>query len=580
MNGRGGLATFFFFVFLLVIIVFQILSMVQSDRFYEGLNQLEDVIQGYGSGRTVAVKAKGQRQAKKEYPGDEGDWLIWAFRVEPRTLNQISVDGDIYSRWITKPNIFEPLLVYDFDEVKLKPHLAQSYSISDDGLEITFRLRDDIYFSDGIAVTADDVIFTYETIINPKVDAANLANLYVDVEKAVKVDDRVVKFIMKRPHFKSLEVLSFWDIGIYPKHIYEFDDAEEFNQRRSDLVGSGPYLFEKWEVGREIVLRRNENYWGPKPKLKKVVYKFIPNTVASIQALRAGEVDLAIPEPEQFFDLVNDAQFGQYARRVSYWNPGVPFYYIGWNQDTVFFKDKRVRLAMTHMINRRQIVDSLLEGNGRIVTGPFYIKGKQNDPDIEPWPYDPNRAAELLDEAGWVDSDGDGVRDKGGVAFRFKFMYSSSSTLYQRLAKLLKDEAAKIGIELVAEPFEWSIVIGKLNDRDFDSMVMGWGGDILEDPYQVWHSSQIGNRGSNYVGFRNKEADAIIEEARRTFDESKRNKLYHKLHRILHEEQPYTFLFTRPTFRLIDKRFRNTNIHEMGFNYLEWYVPKGEQKYK
>lgn len=576
MSDRRGVVTFFLFLFLAIIILLQVYSMVQSDRFYDGVNRLDET---YGQYRVVERRGPAGTESEG-YPGDEGDWLIWAFHVEPKTLNQISVDNDIYSRWLTVQNIFEPLLVYDFDEVTLKPHLAESYDVSDDGLEITFRLRDDIYFSDGVAVTTDDVIFTYETVINPKVDAANLANMFVDVEEVVQVDKRVVKFIMKRPYFKALEIVSFWDIGIFPKHIYQFTDAQEFNKHRSNPVGSGPYVFEKWDVGAEIVLRRNENYWGPKPKLAKVVYKFIPNSLARVQAFRSGKVDLVIPEPEQFADLVEDAEFTKEFNCASYWNPGAPFYYIGWNQDTVFFSDKRVRLAMTHMINREQIVAELLEGYGSEITGPFYIKGPQNDPEIKPWPYDLQRAAELLDEAGWVDSDGDGLRDKDGVAFRFKFMYSASYTLYQRLAKLLKDEAAKLGIEVVLDPYEWSVVISRLNERDFESMVMGWGGDILEDNYQILHSSQIGNRGSNYVGFRNSEADAIMEEVRRTLDEGKRNVLCHRLHRILHDEQPYTFLYTRPTFRLIDRRFKNVVVHRLGFKYLEWYVPENEQRYK
>ena len=579
MNGRGGVATFFIFLALSIIILLQISSMVQSDRLYEGFNRLfEDF-------KNPAPVGGEQKQANStvdaEYMGDEGDWLVWAFRVEPRTLNPISVDTDIYAIWITIPYIFEPLLIYDYDEVKLKPWLAESYEISEDGLEITFRLRDDIYFSDGMPVTTDDIIFTYKTIINPKVDAANVANQYIDVEKVVKIDDRTVKFFMKRPYFKSLENLSFtWSIGILPKHIYQFDDAEDFNKHRSNPVGSGPYVFEKWNVGREVVLRRNENYWGRRPKLKKIIYKFIPNPVACVQALRSGEVDIVIPEPEQFADLVRDEEFNKKFYCLSYWTPWTPFYYIGWNQDTAFFADRRVRLAMTHIINREQIVSQLLEGYGQIVTGSFYINGPQYDSSIEPWPYDLNKARELLDEAGWRDTDGDGIRDKNGVAFRFKFMYSNSSALYNRLARLLKDEAAKVGIEVIPEPCEWSILIGRLNDRKFESMVMGWGGDILQDPYQIWHSSQIGNRGSNYVGFRNRQADTIIEQARRAIEENERNKLYHQLHQILHEEQPYTFLFTRPTFRLVDRRFKNVIVHKLGLDYLEWYVPKEQQRYK
>jgi peptide/nickel transport system substrate-binding protein len=478
------------------------------------------------------------------------------------------------------PNIHEPLLVYDFDELKLKPHLAESYQISDDGLEITFRLRDDIYFSDGEAVTTDDIIFTYEAIINPEVDAANLANLYVDVEKVVKVDGRVIKFYMKRPNVKALEMLAFRDVGIYPKHIYSFDDAKELNKHRTNPVGSGPYVFEKWDVGREVVLRRNENYWGPKPKLEKVVYKFIPNMVAAIQALRSHEVDIVIPEPEQFMDLVGDRKFTDEFKCLSYWNPGVPFFFIGWNQETAFFGEKKVRLAMTCLVNRRQIVERLFEGCGEETSGPFYIKGSQGDADIKSRPYDPEKAKRLLDEAGWVDSDGDGVRDKDGVPFRFKLMYSGNSTLYNRIVKLIKDDAARAGIEVIATPLEWSIVADKLGEREFEAVLMGWGGGIVEDFYRIFHSSQIGGRGSNYVGFRNPEADALMEEIRITLEGGQMNKLCRRLHRILHEQQPYTFLFTRPTLRLVDGRFKNTNVHKLGLNYLEWYVPGDEQRYK
>lgn len=580
MNDRRGVVTFFLFFFLSVVILLQVLSMVQSDRFYEGINRLDEVLRDPSYVRSARSEQAATTAAGREYPGDEGDWLVWAFRVEPKTLSQISAENDIYARWVTVPHIFEPLLFYDYNQLELKDWLAESYDISGNGLEITFRLRDDIHFSDGVPVTADDVIFTYETIVNPAVDAANIANLFVDVEKAVRVDERTVKFLMKRPYFKALENLSFWDVGILPKHIYQFSDADEFNKRISDPVGSGPYVFERWRTGREVVLRRNENYWGAKPKLKKIVYRFITNAVAVVQALRSHEVDIVIPEPDQFADLVKDREFNEEFMCLSYWNPGAPFYYIGWNQDTVFFKDRRVRLAMTHIIDRDRVVSRLLKDHGRVITGPFFINGSQNDPSIKPWPYDSNRAKQLLDEAGWVDSDGDGLRDKNGVPFRFKFMYSSDKILYRRLVKFVKDEAAKVGIEVVPDPYEWSVIISRITDREFEAVVMGWGGDILEDPYQLWHSSQVGNRGSNYVGFRNRRADALIEQARRTLDETERNKLYHQLHRILHEEQPYTFLYARPSFRLVDRRFKNVIIRNLGLKYLEWYVPKEQQRYK
>ncbi len=576
MSNRTNTSGFFLFIILAVIICLQILSMAQSDRLYIMLNKIDRIIE-----QGVASEYKyGDLRTGEEYPGDDGDWLVWAFRVEPKTLNQINVDNDIYSRWITLRNIYEPLMVYDFDEVKLKPLLVENGEISSDGLEITFRLRDDVHFSDGVPITADDVIFTYQAVTDPNVDAANLANLYVDVNRVEKISDRVVKFYMKRPYFKALEVCSFWDIGIYPKHIYQYKDAKEFNQRVSNPVGSGPYVFESWDVGKQIVLRRNENYWGPKPKLKKVIYKFITNPIASVQALKAHQVDLIIPEPDQYADLVKDVDFNKEFVCLDYWSPGDPFYYIGWNEDMLFFSDVRVRLAMTMSIDRKQIVSELLRGYGEIVTGPFYIKGTQNDPTIEPWPYDHQMAGKLLDEAGWIDTDGDGIRDKGGIPLRFKFLYSVESDTYTRLASLLKDELAKVGVEFVPDPYEWSVLIPKLTDRQFESMVMGWGGDIIEDQYQIFHSSQVGNRGSNYVGFRNAEADALLEQIRITIDLTESDVLCRKLHRLIHEQQPYTFLFTRPTFRAVDKRFENVNIHKLGLNYLEWYVPKEKQRYR
>lgn len=580
MKNNRGTFGFFLFSFLALIVILQLRLVFHSGRLSDKFGELVVKLEKLGSTAVDTGKRSADEISRNTYPGDEGDWRIWGFHVEPRTLNPLSVEGDIYTVWITQRSIFESLLEYDFETLELKPLLAESYDVSDDGLEITFTLRDDIYFSDGVPLTTDDVIFTYESIINPEVDAANLANLFIDVKEVVKVSDRVVKFVMKQVYFKSLENVSLWDLGVLPKHIYQFEDAMELNNRVSDPVGSGPYVFESWQVGKEIVLRRNENYWGVKPKLKKIVYRFISNDIARIQALRSHEIDMIRATEEQFADLTAEEGFQDEFNCFAYWIPQVPFYYMCWNQDTPFFADRRVRLAMTHIVDREKIVSSLLKGNGKVTTGSFYINSDQYDKTIEPWPYDIAKAKQLLDEAGWTDTNGDGIRDKDGMKFSFKFTIASRSIYYARLAKMLKDSAAKVGIDVIIDPVEWSILMVKVNDRKFQAVSMGWGGEVLQDPYQLWHSSQIGNRGSNYGGFRNAEADAIIEEARRTLDEKKRTELYHRLHAILHYEQPYTFLYTRPVFRIVDKRFKNTKIYPLGLDYFEWYVPKTEQRYK
>jgi peptide/nickel transport system substrate-binding protein len=286
--------------------------------------------------------------------------------------------------------------------------------------------------------------------------------------------------------------------------------------------------------------------------------------------------------PDQFAEKNNDDKFKKDFYCLSYWDAGnTGYFWIGWNEARPFFADRKVRLAMTYLIDREAIIKHILRNpEARIPTGNFYIYGKQTDPNIKPWPYDPEKAKQLLDEAGWIDHDGDGIRDKDGIVFRFRFSYAAGDSLYERLAVLLKDEMAKIGIEVITDPYEWSALLPRITERKFEAMVMGWGGDIVEDYYSIFHSSQIGKGGYNYVGFRNAEADTLLEQIRRTMDVNQQDVLCHRLHRILHEQEPYTLLFARPTFRLVDKRFENVKIHNMGLNYFEWYVPKEKQRYK
>jgi peptide/nickel transport system substrate-binding protein len=578
MNNRSGLFTFLLFLLLLAMILLQVLSMVQSDRLYERLNHLLETLSGRQSVFSKTASDSNTGRGEK-YPGDEGDWLIQSISGEPATLNTLAESSSWPTRWIVSGNIFESLVVYESNDFKLKGLLAEEFSISEDGLEIYFKLKDNVYFSDGAPVTTDDVIFTFKTITDPNIDVAAYANYFQDVDRYEKINDKEIKFCMKNVYFLSLEFLG--GMPIHPKHIYAYKNANEFNSRVSNPVGSGPYIFEKWDVGQQVVLKRNENYWDEKPKIRKKIYKFITNDAAALQAMQAGKVDYLRPLPEQFGEKSKDEEFKKNFYCLSYWDAGnTGYFWIGWNQARPFFADRSVRLAMTCLLDREAIRDYILRNpDARIPTGPFYIYGPQNDPNIQPWPYDPKKAAKLLDEAGWIDTDGDGIRDKNGIPFRFNYMIVSGLPLHEQIAKLLKDIAARVGIEVTLDPYEWSVFTKRVQDRNFDALSMAWGGGVKNDPYQVWHSSQI-ERGSNYVAFNNPQADALIEEARQTLDDNKRNALYHRFHKILHEEQPYTFIYTRPEQRFLDKRFSNVKIHKLGTDELEWYVPKDKQRYK
>jgi peptide/nickel transport system substrate-binding protein len=573
MINRSTILTFILFVLLLIVILFQVLSMVQSDRLYERLNQLIKIDKISGMSGRTSIQTK-------EAVEQSGDWLVSNLSSEPRTLNMISVDSDLYSNSIVYRNIFETLFYYDldYDGVRLKPVLAESMQTSPDGLEITVRLKENIWFSDGVPVTADDIIFTYETIMDPGVDAADLRGYYANIRNVVKIDDRTVKFVMTEVYWKTVESIGVFEV--FPKHIYQYKDPSEFNNRRSDPVGSGPYVFEKWDVGQQLVLRKNENYWGTKPAIDKLVFKFITNDTAAYQALRSHNLDTFDPSAEQFAEVSEDQGFKKEFYVLSYWESSGGYSFIGWNQAREYFKDKVVRLGLTSAFDRESVAKHIYKGYAEVVSGPFYIYGKQNDPDIKPWLYDPDKARELLDEAGWVDTNKNGIRDKDGVELKFRLSYGSGSTTSEQVIKAFKDDAAKVGIEIVPDPIEWSIFVNNLNNRNFDAVMLRWGGTIEGDPYQIFHSSQIAGRGNNFISFSSKEADKLMDEARRTLEPDKRYELYHRFHKILHEEQPYTFLFARPTFVFIDKKFENVNIHTLGIEPYEWYVPKEKQRYK
>ncbi|HXG30541.1 MAG TPA: ABC transporter substrate-binding protein, partial [Thermodesulfobacteriota bacterium] len=262
--------------------------------------------------------------------------------------------------------------------------------------------------------------------------------------------------------------------------------------------------------------------------------------------------------------------------KLGYFTPN--YSYIGWNMARPYFSDRRVRTAMTHLVNRESILKEILYNLGEVVTNPFYINSPEYDRSIKPYPYDPEKAKMLLEEAGWVDHDGDGIRDKDGVDFRFEFLIPAGSDTGEKIATILKEELDRVGIDMQIRKTEWAVFTTRLNERRFDAVTLAWSMGVESDPYQIWHSSQA-ERGSNFVGFKNVEADRLIEEARTEFDRKKRIELYRRFSRIVHEEQPYTFLFCRKSTVALHKRFKGVKVYPLGLDPLEWFVPLPLQRY-
>jgi len=538
-----------------------------------------------------------------------GDWVIVRYESEPATLNPLinqTTTGQYAMIGINNSQIYELLMRYNTTDWGLtEPLLAEAPpAISDDRRMYTFTIRQGVQWHDGRPLTSEDVLFTFKAMMCPLVDSA-LYRSYLNDLTDVRTEGRNVSFEMDKPSVFNVDRIAN-TVPIISKHVFDseglldgfsFKDviaakvktdpkikrfAEQFNTHPSNRspVGTGPYKFEKWETGRELVLARNDSYWGKKAYLDKIVIRVITDATTALAALKAGEVDLQ-PRllPVQHAQLTSGPAFDEQLTKTKYSIPAE--FQIMWNNERPFFKDKRVRQAMTMLVDRQQIIDTVRFGLGRIGVSPIIPKSRNFNSNLRPWPYDPKRAAELLDEAGWKDHDGDSIRDKEGVKFRFEFLGAAGGTLFSQLSPILKEQFRKVGIEMTERVVDANVLLKTLQDHRFDATLLGATFNLEQEQEQTWHSSSALNGGTNYVSFKNAESDRLLEQIRVEFNDEKRKQLYWRWQEVIHDEQPYTFLYYQEEPAAYSKRFQNVQWLPLrpGYDLNSWWVPKPLQKY-
>ncbi|HYY25870.1 MAG TPA: peptide-binding protein [Candidatus Udaeobacter sp.] len=540
-----------------------------------------------------------------------GDWLIIHSSSDPEQLNPITSNDATASEVLGY--IFENLLIRDPRTLELKPYVAEALpTLSNDKLTYTFKIRRDVRFQDGHPLTGEDVLFSMKAIKCPLVNAPFLRVYFNSVVDAQVVDRYTVRFVTKEPYFLNESQLG--GILILPRHYYDPDDllqkitvrdldknpaqlpeavkrfADNFNKNYNrNPMGSGPFKFDDWKTGRTVELVRDTNYWGKgKPGIDQVFldrirYRIVNNPDAALVTLKSGGLDAMDLTPIQHTRGTGSERFKREFRKFEYFAPS--YSYIGWNNDHPIFRDKRVRQAMTYLTDRKQMAKTILFGLGEVVDGPIYFFRPEYDKTLHNYPYDPEKAFKLLQDAGWADTDGDGILDKvidgKRVPFRFEFKVPSASTTGKSLILVLQDELRRYGIMASVRELDWTIFLDDVKNHRFDAVIMAWSMPASEpDEYQVWHSSQAANKGSNHISYKNARVDQILEEYRREFDPKKRIELYREFQRILNDEQPYTFLFVRKTVTAVQRRFHGIEVYPAGLRPLEWWVPIAAQKYK
>lgn len=546
------------------------------------------------------------------------DTLMLYYPNDPNTLNPLISNDTVsedFLRWVV-----DPLAVRRFDDPDLfEPRLAEKWEFDEKNLEYTIHLRRGVKWHpskmpDGTPippkeVTSADVKFTWDALLNKHVDAAPHRSYFEDPdakEESEKIKVRVsvvdpytVKVKWLKPYFNAEEFTL--DIFILPKHVFSVDAkgelistdissaefAKGFNDHwaNSTIIGTGPMMLTAWKKTERLEIVRNPDYWGKPFYFSKVVFRNIPNPNTSLEMMLNGELDWAGISEKSLFVQTKDKPAVKEARAIlaEYDYPG--FRYIGWNFKREIFKDKAVRTALAHAIPVQKIIDKVLYGLGTRLSGPFLPTGSSYDPALAPLEFDPAKARKLLDDAGWKDTNNNGTRDKtiNGNLFELKFdlMIYADAPMYKTIAEVAKEEWRQIGVDVQISPAKWALMLEKLHKKEFDASMLGWAMSWKQDLFQIWHSSQADvMESSNSIGYKNPALDKLIDEMRTTMNPDRQKSLYHSMHKILYDDQPYVFLFVDKATAGYNSRIQNVKYYRIrpARDHREWLAPPAKAR--
>lgn len=471
--------------------------------------------------------------------------------------------------------ILEPLAEIHAESGELVPRIAKDWTISKDKKTVTFNLNPEATFSDGTPVTSADVLFTWEALLNPKNKTVPFQSYFSTIESCTTPTPRTVVFKAKVVHFKNIEKLA--SLYVLPKHFYSKGDFnKDFN---SKILGSGPYTLEEVKPGERIVLKRNPAYWGGKlPQntgrfnFDKLVFKIIPENEVAHEAFKKGDLDYFYFVLAKMWAADTDGEVYKSGRikkvraenLLPYATQG-----IAWNLRHPIFKEKNVRLAMSHLFNRERLIKELFYDNYTLATGVIHRKSVYHSPANTPLLYDPQKAQKLLQSAGWKELDSEGVLVKNGTRFEFELLTKSPAS--HRFLTIYQEDLKKVGIKMSIRTLDWGTALKLIEEWKFDATDMARSRD--NDPADfgtIWGSAEADKKGSsNFTGYKNTRVDQLAEVIDKTFDKKRRIPLVQQMDLILAEDQPFTFGWESSYFRIA--HWNKFSYPGRGyFNYSKW----------
>ncbi|RXJ64243.1 peptide-binding protein [Halarcobacter anaerophilus] len=474
----------------------------------------------------------------------------------PSRLNPI-IAADSASSEITRW-LFNGLLKYDKDG-NIVTDLAQSYYFKTD-TKLIFKLKKGIKWHDGVEFSADDVIFTYEKIIDKNIYTALKSN-YKEVKSVKKIDRYTIEVDYKRAYFKALVI---WMVEIIPKHLLENEKnlMSSFFDRKP--IGTGPYKIKEFKTGEDIKLFANKEYFDGEPKIEKVHYKFIPDTNTSFLMLKQKQLDIGGLSPLQIDRQIN-TNFRKNFKIIE--RPSFSYDYLGFNLRNKKFQDKRVREALSLGINRQELVDILFFGHGEVCKGPFLPGNFAYNENVKAIKPDLQKAKKLLKEAGYDEKN----------PFSFEIVTSTGGDTRINAAQIIQYQLSQIGVKVTIRVMEWQAFLNTVVfPRNFETVLLGWSLALMPDAYPLWHSDSDRLGGFNLVGYHNKEVDKLIEKGSTTVDMEKLSKIYKKLFTIISNDKPYLFLYIPNSITVVNSKIKNVQPAFIGImhNQKDWIKPE------
>lgn len=537
------------------------------------------------------------RHFTKPVPAFGGSY-IEGLLGSPQYINPLLVQANDTDRDLSRL-VYSALMKYD-QSGNLVPDLAESYSVSADGLEYTFKLKKGMLWHDGQPISADDIIFTLKILQNNDYGSIQRINWQgIEVEKA---DDLTIKLKLKN---KYGQFLNNTTLGILPKHLWENVKPSIFSLSELNIqpVGSGPYKFKrlgKDEAGvvRSYQLAAFDGYHGGKANIKNLSFKFYDSESELVKAYNRNQV-----EGIGFLSLENFKNI-KFIQRLSVKKIKLPrFFGVFFNQNqSQILSDKNIRLALNYGTDKKRLVDSILEGNGIVINSPL-LKELWSDGVAQKYNYDREFAKQILENSGWKDTDGDGIREKQTPAKKEtkKINAAEQAQPAQNLlavkiktsdfpeltsaANELKKQWEEIGLKVEIKVESLPEIQKSIQDRDYEILLFGEVLSLDSDPFSFWHSSQKKDPGLNLALYDNKNADKILEESRQILDPAERSRKYDDFEKILLEDAPAVFLYTPYYLYLPSKNIRSNDMSILSIpsarfdNISQWYIKtKRERK--